>query len=95
MSSTDVCVLTLQEAGRLEHYGHWPVCKHHRHIPRETALQGAEAGLLRFLGGEGTKVMGTVSMVVPVKITTWKPVQAHNDDGSIVIGLRTWGLQRS
>jgi len=58
------------------------------------AEAGAKAGLFRFLGGEGTKVQSPVSMVVSTKVRQWKPVQARNTDGSLVLGLRTWGLAR-
>jgi hypothetical protein len=91
----EVCLLSLEEAGRLEHWGIWPKCKAHHHLKQAAAREGAEAGLYRFLGGEGTKIQGTVSMVVPVAESMWKPVQARNTDGSVVIGLRVWGLAPS
>lgn len=90
--TVDVCLLSSQEAGRFEHWGIWPKCKGHRHLKRDAALAGALAGEYRFIGGEGTQVPGPVSMVTKTRVSMWKPVQAHNEDGSAVIGLRTWGL---
>jgi len=90
--STDVCVLSPEEAGRLEHYGVWPACKAHRHIKRREALLGAESGEYRYLGGEDTKIQGPVSMVVKVRATMWRPVATMMPDGRRLVGLRTWGL---
>lgn len=87
----DVCVLSLEEAGRFENWGRWPTCKAHLHISKNKAKAGAEAGEYRFIGGPDTLVPGEVSMIVPTKIRQWKPVQSHMEDGSAVIGLRTWG----
>ena len=89
----DVCVLSLEEAGRLEHWGHWPTCKAHLHISKNKARIGAEAGEYRFLGGEGTAIAaaGPVTMVVPTKVREWKPVRSSNADGSPLMGMRTWG----
>lgn len=82
----------MEEAGRLEHWGIWPKCKDHKHIKKREAREGAEAGLLRFVGGEGTMVQGPVSMVTTVAVTIWKPVATARPDGSKLMGMRTWGL---
>ena len=88
----DVCVLSLEEAGRLENWGIWPTCKAHRHVKNREAQEAAKAGLVRFLGGLGTKILDPVSMVVPVAVQMWQPVACHNVDGSSLHGMRTWGL---
>jgi hypothetical protein len=85
----DVCVLSAEEAGRLEHWGIWPTCKAHHHIKKREAVEGAAAGLVRYLGGEGTKIQYPVSMVTATRIDIWQPVPTAG-----VIGLRTWGLPR-
>ena len=90
----DVCVLSLEEAGRLEHWGRWPTCKAHIHISKNKARRGVEAGEYRWVGGEETHVKSPVTMVTSARIGMWKPVQAHSEDGRAVIGLRTWGLER-
>jgi hypothetical protein len=91
----DICVLSLEEAGRLEHWGRWPTCKAHRHISRSAAAEGLSAGLLRFVGGPDTKITSPVSMVVEIRVREWVPVKTSMEDGTPIMGLRTWGLQRS
>lgn len=88
-STLSVCLLSRQEAGRLEHWGIWPKCKMHRHVNNVKAKEMVESGECRFLGGEGTEI-GTVSMIVPNHVSIWKPVPTAG-----MIGLRTWGLARS
>lgn len=90
----DICVLSEAEAGRLEHYGIWPVCKNHRHVKRQEALDAvARDETHRFVGGPDTKV-AYVSAIMPVNTTrVWCPVQCHNDDGMTLMGMRTWGLR--
>lgn len=89
-SGLDVCVLSATEAGRLENWSIWPKCKHHRHIKQREAKAGVESGEYRFIGGEGTKVQGPVSMVVPIRVKPWQPVPTAG-----LMGLRTWGVPRS
>ena len=89
----DICLLSFEEAGRLEHYGVWPACKSHRHIGKEEAAYGAANGAYRFLGGSGTLIAGPVSMVVSVRSTMWKPVVTSMPDGTKLLGMRTWGLK--
>ncbi len=33
-----VCVLSLEEVGRLAHYNKWPDCRHHRHVSSGEAV---------------------------------------------------------
>lgn len=50
----------------------------------------------RFVGGADTAIAkaGVVTMIVPVNTSrVWSPVQCHSEDGSAVMGLRTWGLK--
>ena len=88
--ANDVCVLSTMEAGRLENWDIWPACKQHHHIKRREAQAGAEAGILRYLGGADTKI-GIVSMVTAnVEVgKEWRPVATSG-----MMGLRTWGLAR-
>ena len=46
--------------------------------------------MLRFLGGEGTKIRGSVSMVTVVRVKIWQPVPTAG-----LMGMRTWGIARS
>ncbi len=88
-------MLSLEEAGRLENYGFWPVCKSglHKHIRKSKALQAVKEETHRFVGGPDTKV-GFVSAIVAVNTSrVWTPVACHDEAGKLVIGLRTWGLQ--
>jgi len=91
----DVCVLSAEEAGRLEHYGVWPQCKAHIHIKKREALDGAKAGTMRFLGGLDTAVKFPVSMITMVRVQMWKPQQTHLEDGTKIMGLKIWGLAHS
>ena len=86
----EVCILSAQEAGKLEHWGVWPKCKNHRHVKLKAANDAARAGLIRFLGGEGTCVPALARMAVPVRTRIWQPVATSG-----MRGLRTWGLARS
>jgi hypothetical protein len=88
----DVCVLSVEEAGRLEHYGVWPKCKHHRHVKRWMADGMSEAGTHRFLGGEDSKYE-CHSYLVPLSIQLWAPVACHDYSGKALRGMRTWGAQ--
>ena len=85
-----VCILSAAEAGRLEHYGDWPQCVNHQHMSGRLAAAAAKAGMVRFLGGPGTKVASPVSMVVRVRTRQWQPVPTAG-----LLGLRTWGNARS
>jgi hypothetical protein len=86
----DVCMLSMEEAGRLEHYDVWPKCRHHRHVKRREADALAEAGTHRYLGGEGAK-HETHFYLVPVSVQIWQPVACHDWDGRPLMGMRTWG----
>jgi hypothetical protein len=88
--ANDICVLSAEEAGRLEHWGIWPQCKAHKHIKKRDALAGAEAGLLRYLGGPDTEVKNPVSMVTATRVSIWQPVATSG-----LQGFRTWGLART
>lgn len=89
----DICILSLEEAGRLEHYGIWPACKAHRHMKKQDAFAAVLAETHRFVGGADTQVE-FVSAIVAVNTTrVWSPVQCHDANGRLVLGLRTWGLQ--
>ena len=94
--ANSICVLSVEEAGRLEHWGVWPTCKNHIHIKKREAAEMINAETHRFVGGADTRVLTPVSMIVPVGLRgAWAPVQARNVDGSAVLGLRVWGLTRS
>ena len=87
----EICVLSLAEAGRLEHYGRWPLCKDHKHIKKADALRlVAEYESHRFIGGPDTQIKTPVTMIVAVNTTRlWQPVPTAG-----LMGFRTWGLQR-
>jgi hypothetical protein len=93
----DICVLSSTEAGRLENYGLFPVCKAHRHITKKAAIEGAESGVLRFLMvGLTDDTKKPVSMVTKAgEVSMWQPVPCRNTDGSALMGLRVWGNARS
>lgn len=91
--SQEICILSAEEAGRLEHYGIWPVCKAHRHVKKRDALAAVKTEEFRFVGGPDTKV-GFVSAIVAVNTTrVWSPVACHDETGKSIQGFRTWGLQ--
>jgi hypothetical protein len=84
-----ICLLSVAEAGRLEHWKTWPRCVEHRHLSRCKADEQAAAGLVRFLTGPDGRPL---SMVVPAgEVAMWQPVQVCNVDGSKIHGLRVWG----
>lgn len=93
----DICVLSAEEAGRLENFGIWPICKsgEHRHISRKKLAPLLSSGAVRWVGGEGTCVETPVSMVTLVKVKMWQPVPSRAENGATLLGLRTWGLVRS
>lgn len=90
----DVCVLSLEEAGRLENWGIWPTCKAHHHMSKSRAVEAvSKAETHRFVGGPDTKV-GFASAIVEVNTTRiWSPVQCHHESGKAIMGMRTWGLK--
>jgi hypothetical protein len=90
----DICVLSLEEAGRLEHYGVWPSCKAHHHISGTKALDFVTKDEThRFVGGPDTKIE-FASAIVSVNTTRiWCPVACHHESGKAIMGMRTWGLQ--
>lgn len=89
----EVCILSLEEAGRLEHWGIWPTCKAHLHMRKSKALAAVKQETHRFVGGPDTKVE-FVSAIVEVNTTrVWSPVACHDESGKAIMGLRTWGLQ--
>ncbi len=91
--SIEICVLSLEETGRLEHWGIWPTCKAHLHMKKSHALAAVKAETHRFVGGPDTKVE-FVSAIVPLDVTrVWSPVACHDASGKTIQGMRTWGLQ--
>ncbi len=87
-----ICVLSQEEAGRLEHWGIWPNCRGHLHIKKSEAELNVANDTHRFVGGEGTK-LGYVSAIVPLPAhSLWQPVQCHDMNGRKVQGFRTWGV---
>ena len=89
----DFCVLSREEAGRLENWGIWPTCKSHRHIKKIAGLAAVEASTHRFVGGPDTKVK-FISAITPIDCSQlWQPVQCHSEDGAKLAGMRTWGLR--
>lgn len=90
--SKEICILSLEECGRLEHWGIWPTCKAHLHMKKSKAIAAVTAETHRFVGGPDTKVE-YVSAIVPVNTSrVWTPVQCHSVDGKLLLGMRTWGL---
>jgi hypothetical protein len=89
-----ICVLSLEEAGRLEHYGIWPSCKSHRHMSKaDAATAVSKDETHRFVGGPDTAV-AFASAIVPVCVDRiWSPVQCHHESGRAIMGMRTWGLK--
>lgn len=94
--SLEICVLSVEEAGRLENYGMWPVCKKHLHVSKGKARKFVEVEEThRFVGGNDTAVRdaGSISMIVATNTSRiWSPVACHDESGKAVMGLRTWGL---
>lgn len=91
-----ICVLSAEEAGRIEHWGVWPVCKGHKHISRSAAHKAVADDTHRFVGGADTAIAdaGVVTMIVPVNTARiWSPVQCHSEDGKTIMGFRSWGLK--
>ena len=91
-------MLNSAEAGRLENWGIWPCCKKsHIHISKTKAIEGAQAGLYRFLMvGPSESEKKPVSMVtLSGEAAMWQPVPTSMPDGSHLMGMRTWGLPRS
>lgn len=80
-----ICLLSVEEAGQLEHYKVWPKCKHHLHMKRKDAKKKLEEGLIRMVEFEGR----VLSMAVLNSIQMWQPVPTAG-----LRGLRTWGLPR-
>lgn len=93
-----VCVMSLEETARLEHYGIWPSCTAHEHVGKAKAQQMVEADTHRVVGGADTVVFDKSihSMIVPVaESRLWEPVQCSAADGSKLMGMRTWGKAKS
>ena len=94
--SLDICLLSQNEAARLEHWGIWPHCKSHHHIKKNAALAMIQADTHRFVGGSDTRVTSPVSMIVALgEPMMWQPVPACNADGSQLLGMRIWGRPRT
>ena len=91
----DYCVLSVEETARLEVFGSWPICKEHRHIKQQDAMQLVNEETHRLVGGVNTKVQLPVTMIVPVALRGWAVVPACNNDGSRLMGFRTWGLPQT
>lgn len=90
--ANDICVLSLEEAGLLEQYCEWPKCRNHIHIKKREAADLVAADTHRFVGGADTLVKTPVSMIVPVgEPLMWIPVPCHAADGTMLMGMRTWG----
>jgi len=92
--SVEICVLSVEEAGRLEHWGVWPSCKAHHHMKLSKAQAAvSDAMTHRFVGGPDTKV-DYASAIVPVDYTRmWSPVACHDETGKAIAGMRSWGLR--
>lgn len=89
LNSNVVCLLSLEEAGRLEHWGIWPKCREHPHCSRKKANEGAAAGTYRYLRSPGGNPVSAVTDAS--EPSRWSPQQAHNLDGSVVMGFKVWG----
>ena len=88
---TDYCVLSVEEAARLEVYSSWPICREHYHVKKRVALEMLTAETHRLVGGADTKVLHPVSMLVPVSLgRQWRPVPTCQ-----LQGFKTWGLAPS
>jgi len=88
-------VLSLEEAGRMEHYGIWPTCKHHRHISKRDAETLIKAETHRQVGGMNTAVECSTYIVSVNVGSVWQPVPCSDWNGKPVNGLRIWGLPRT
>jgi hypothetical protein len=86
-----VCVLSSEEAGRLENYGIWPTCKAHLHWNKEKAVAAVEADTHRFVGGPDTAVDFVSAIVMASESRLWEPVACHDLNGRAIQGMRTWG----
>jgi hypothetical protein len=89
-----ICVLSLSETARLEHYGIWPACKAHRHVKKAEAAQMVRDETHRLVGGKDTAVADAniQSMIVEASFSrNWEPVACHAADGMALRGMRTWG----
>jgi hypothetical protein len=88
--SLNICVLSLQEAARLENYGVWPACKGHRHVDKLVAESMVVDETYRWLGGADTRTK-FISAIVPTAIRMWRPVVCRDWNGRPLMGLRIWG----
>lgn len=90
----DICVLSLEEAGRLEHYGIWPTCKAHRHMTRNQAMTAvAVSETHRFVGGPDTRIAFASAIVEVNTVRMWEPTACHDTSGRPIQGFRTWGMK--
>ena len=85
-----ICVLSLEEAARLENHGIWPACKGHHHIKSSEAESMVKDQTHRWLGGADTRAK-FISAIVPVSLRMWEPVPCRDYAGRALMGLRTWG----
>lgn len=59
-----ICLLSPEEAARLEHFGIWPRCKSHKHLKKSEADELINADTHRYVGGSDTRVRTPVTMIV-------------------------------
>ena len=85
-----ICVLSVEETARLEHWNAWPTCKGHRHIDKAEATALVADATYRWVGGDNTKVK-FVSAIVSVSVQMWEPVACADWNGKPLLGFRTWG----
>jgi hypothetical protein len=85
-----ICVLSVEETARLEHWNAWPTCKGHRHVDKAEATALVADATHRWVGGDNTKVK-FVSAIVRVPVQMWEPIACRNWDGHLLQGLRVWG----
>lgn len=87
-------MLSQAEAARLEHYGIWPACKAHRHLPRNKARMLLQADMVRFVGGADTCVTSPTTMMTACTNNTyeWRNKPSGGPLGTVVKQLvRTSG----
>lgn len=90
--SLEVCVLSAEDAGRLEHWGvWWETCRAHKHVKLTKAQEMVASDEFRFVGGPGTKVKYASAIVATRESAGWVPVACRDWDGHLLQGLRVWG----
>ena len=80
-----VCLLSKEETGRLKHYGIFPDCRQHRHIPAWEAEQGLR---------ECTLVTPDPRLLTAVTLSTSESYQWRNKPSGHFLGPKVRQLVR-